>query len=497
MIPRSSGILLPVFSLPSPYGIGTFGRAAYDFIDLLHSSGQRYWQMLPLGPTSYGDSPYQSFSTFAGNPYFIDLDLLCDEGLLKRGELPTDCGTPDRVDYGWLYRTRFAILEKAFARFLALPDAEGRLDAFRAENTDWLDDYALFMALKDFHGGAPWTEWDEPLRMREASALETARTEHAERIRFHIFLQYAFFGQYAALKAYAASRGIRIIGDVPIYVPLDSADVWASPDEFLLDERRMPGAVAGVPPDYFSADGQLWGNPLYDWAHMRETGYAWWIRRIGAAIKRFDVLRIDHFRAFSTYWSVPAGSQTARAGEWKQGPGMEFLSRIQAWFAGLDVIAEDLGLLSEDVYALVRASGFPGMKVLQFAFSGDGDNEYLPHRYGENCVCYTGTHDNTTAAAWFGEAKKDEADMARAYFGIRRGESGHLGMIRGGMTSCAKLFVTGLQDWLGLGGEARINTPGTLGGNWVWRMTKSQLAAVPTDTIRNLTHISGRDKGGN
>ena len=386
---RCSGILLPISSLPSPYGIGTLGKEAYAFVDFLEKAGQRRWQVLPLGPTSFGDSPYQSFSAAAGNPYLIDIETLIEEGLLTKAEADAPCFSEDArlVDYGRIYENRFALLKKAYAASERTEERRRALDAFMAENAAWLDDYALFMAEKDAHGGRPWSEWEEPLRMRRADALSAARTALREEIRFYAFLQETFFCQWDALKAYANGHGVRIIGDLPIYVPLDSADVWAEPAGFQLGDDRLPTAVAGVPPDYFSEDGQLWGNPLYDWERMAADGYGWWMRRLGAARRMYDVIRIDHFRGFSTYWRVPVGEKTARVGEWVQGPGMRFVGTVQAWFPDMEIIAEDLGCLTPDVYELVRDSGLPGMKVLAFAFDSEEPGEYLPHTYPTNCVC--------------------------------------------------------------------------------------------------------------
>ncbi len=492
---RCSGVLLHISSLPSPYGIGAFGKSAYAFVDFLVRAGQRRWQVLPLGPTSYGDSPYQSFSAAAGNPYFIDLDMLIDDGLLSQADAAApDWGSdPAHVDFGRIYAHRFAVLRKAYEAAAADEGRMRALDAFIAQNAAWLNDYALFMALKDAHRGAPWTEWETPLRMREPNALDAARIRESDGIRFYSYLQFLFFAQWRLLKAYANEHGVRIIGDLPIYVPLDSADVWAEPAQFQLDAARMPLAVAGVPPDYFSADGQLWGNPLYDWGAMRADGYGWWMRRLDAVSRLYDVVRIDHFRAFSTYWRVPMGEKTARVGEWVRGPGMDFIGAVQARFPAMEIIAEDLGCLSEDVYALVRESGLPGMKVLEFAFSPGEPSEYLPHAYPRGCVCYTGTHDNATITGWFSEASEAEIDTAVRYLGLNEREGYHWGMLRGGMGSVADLFVAQMQDFLGLGASARMNVPGTLGGtNWQWRLLPGQLDDALADRMREYARIYGR-----
>ena len=491
---RSSGILFHISSLPSPCGIGTLGKEAYKFVDFLQRAKQSYWQMLPLGPTSYGDSPYQSFSAVAGNPYFIDLETLVENGLLVPQDLDCNWGDdPMRVDYGRIFEHRFNVLKRAFMRAECDTALLEKIDAFTAENADWIEDYALFMALKDENGGHPWTQWPEGERLRNPESLDAAKERLANRIDFYRFLQYAFQKQFCALKTYANGKGVRIIGDLPIYVPLDSADVWASPAEFQLDASRRPLAVAGVPPDYFSADGQLWGNPLYDWDHMKQNGYAWWMGRMQAAAHQFDVIRIDHFRGLSSYWRVPTGETTARNGEWIPGPGMDFVNALKTAFPDLTVIAEDLGFLTDDVRSLVDNSGYPGMKVLQFAFDAREPSNYLPHTYPRNCVCYTGTHDNTTAVGWFTEASADDVAMAVRYLGLNAQEGYHWGMLRGGMGSVADLFVAQMQDYLGLDATARMNIPGTIGGNnWRWRMLPGQLTDELADKIAEYCRIFGR-----
>jgi 4-alpha-glucanotransferase len=492
---RSSGILLHISSLPSPYGVGTFGRAAYEWVDLLVRAHQSLWQVLPLGQTSYGDSPYQCFSAFAGNPYFIDLEFLADDGLLDRDILNgIDWGVSQRqTDYGKLYTHRFRVLRGAFERAREDDGRMNALDAFAADNASWLNDYALFMALKDENGGCSWQLWPDALRMREESVLADARVRLQDGIRFYQFLQQLFFEQWQKLKAYANERGVRILGDLPIYVPLDSADVWSAPQEFQLDESRRPLRVAGVPPDYFTADGQLWGNPLYNWEYMRQNGYDWWKRRMRAAASLFDCLRFDHFRGLSSYWSVDAAEKTARIGEWIQGPGDEFVTIVKQTLPGIDIIAEDLGYLNDDVRALLANSGFPGMKVLEFAFDTREPNDYLPHTYTRHCVCYTGTHDNTTAAGWLSQAASEDAAYAAAYFGLHEEEGYAWGFLRGGMSSVANLFIAQAQDYLGLGSEFRMNTPGTLGGgNWRWRLLPGEFGVGLADRIADLTRMYGR-----
>ena len=490
---RSSGILLPVSSLPSPYGIGTFGKAAYDFADFLKAAGQKYWQILPLGPTSYGDSPYQSFSTYAGNPYFIDLDLLIKDKLLTADEVKA-CnwgGNPRYVDYGKLYENRFAVLEKAKARGFARDRA--KVKAFEEENRLWLPDYALFMALKRRFGMAAWSEWpDEATRMHDAEAVEKYRDELADDVELFTYIQYLFYKQWSALKEYVNGLGIRIIGDLPIYVAMDSADVWAEPKMFRLDAHRVPTGVSGVPPDYFTEDGQLWGNPLYDYDAMERDGFGWWIRRVGGAEKLYDVIRIDHFRGFESFWAVPFGEKTARKGKWVKGPGMKLVGTLTGWFHSLEFIAEDLGYPTPEVSQMLRDSKLPGMKVLEFAFNPNEPSDYLPHAYSENCVCYTGTHDNAPLALWREEADKEELAFAGKYLGLSDAEGFNRGVIRGGMGSVAKLFVAQMQDYLELGRHHRMNTPGTLGGNWEWRMLPGEADEELAERIAGLTKMYGR-----
>ena len=438
MIRRSSGILLPIFSLPGRYGIGSLGREARAFADFLHDAGQTWWQILPVGPTGAGDSPYTSVSTFAGNHLFIDLELLAEEGLLDQTDL-NDAAVPntDRIDYAALCRTRETLLRRAFSR-LSGPGAQAVRDF--TERNPWLKEYALYRAIKTHFDDKAWFDWpDDALCRHEADAVERWRVELAEDVAFHAAVQYWFFTQWEALKKYVNALGIRIIGDVPIYVPLDSADVWAEGEYFQLDDQCRPTEVAGVPPDYFTADGQLWGNPLYDWDRMRDDGYRWWIRRLGAAGKLYDTVRIDHFRGLESYWAVPYGETTARSGHWRKGPGESFIDAIKTALPGLDIIAEDLGFMTLEVIALREYSGFPGMKVLQFAFDSREPSDYLPHRYPTNCICYTGTHDNATLAQWLGDAKGDDVAYAKQYLGLNDEEGYVNGIIRGGMSSAQAL----------------------------------------------------------
>lgn len=460
---------MPVSSLPSPCGIGTLGREAWKFVDFLAAGGQSCWQVLPLGPTSYGDSPYQSFSSFAGNPYFIDLDILTEWGFLKPEEYRTQNwgDDPERVDYEALYKNRFSVLRLAYSRL-------GRGDRFElmraVGRADWLEDYALFMALKNKFGGTPWLEWPEDLRLRKPAALSAARKELAEDIKFWKYVQCFFFSQWWSLKEYANQKGISIIGDLPIYVALDSADVWANPEQFQLDENGLPTEVAGCPPDGFSADGQLWGNPLFRWDHMKEDGYAWWLRRIAFQFQLYDTLRIDHFRGFDSYYAIPYGASDARGGRWRPGPGIDFFKAVNKALGKKDIIAEDLGFLTPSVCRLLKDAGYPGMKVLQFAFdSRDTGGNYLPHCYPARCVAYTGTHDNDTIQGWMASAPKKDVAFAKAYLRLSKREGYHWGMLRSIWASPAGLAVAQFQDLLGLGAEARMNIPSTLGNNWRWR----------------------------
>lgn len=484
---RASGILLPVSSLPSPYGIGTLGRSAYKFVDFLKEAGQSYWQVLPIGPTSYGDSPYQSFSTFAGNPYFIDLDMLCEEGLLTKEECEAyEWGdNPEQVDYKAVWDARFLLLKKAFARGKDAPE----IGEFRKEQAFWIEEYALYMAVKSTMGNRSWTEWDEDIRLRRPAAMRKYREELTEEIDFYCFLQYHFYDQWTKLRSYANQNGIKLIGDIPIYVALDSADTWADTEVFLLDEDCRPIDVAGCPPDAFSADGQLWGNPLYRWDDLKKNDYAWWVKRLRHNVKLFDVTRIDHFRGFSGYYAIPYGDKTARNGEWRKGPGIDFFRTVKKQLGKMNLIAEDLGYLTPDVKKMLKASGYPGMKVLQFAFDSREESDYLPHNYEKNCVVYTGTHDNDTTAGWFTSAGRKDVQFAKKYLNIRRNQDGAWAFIRAAFASVANLAVVPMQDFLNLGSEARINTPSTLGGNWMWRMKHGAANEELAKKIRELTEL--------
>lgn len=483
---RSAGILLPITALPSPFGIGTMGRAAREFVHFLKRAGQSYWQILPLNPTSYGDSPYQSFSSFAGNPYLIDLDVLKDEGLLQPEEYETlSWGkNPNDVDYGLLYENRFGVLQKAVERLQSRHTQE--LQAFCEKNAVWLDDYALFMALKDDFSGAPWSQWPSALKKREPNALEEARTRLSRAVQFWKGVQYLFFRQWKSLKAYANENGIQMIGDLPIYTAADSADIWAAPEEFQLDEDLNPTEVAGCPPDGFSADGQLWGNPLFHWERMKQDGFSWWIRRIAYQFERYDVLRIDHFRGFDAYYAIPAGAKNAQNGRWRPGPGIDFFRTLEKALGKRNIIAEDLGFLTDSVHQLLKDTGYPGMKVLEFAFDSrdGGGSNYLPHHYPENCIAYIGTHDNETALGWLEYAPPEDVALAREYLHLDPVEGEHWGMMRALWASPAGCTIVQMQDLLGLGHEARFNTPSTVGQNWRWRASKG----FDSNALANRVH---------
>jgi len=546
---RQSGIIMPVFSLPSSRGIGSMGRAAFDFIDWLADAGQSVWQILPLGPTNDGNSPYQCVSSFAGNPLLIDIDLLIQEGLLndsdflargyalvkefgagssyendkkneadnhsendkeKESECPAD--SVNKIDYKALIPNRDFLLRRAFGRCIGngsdvkLQALKSDYQSFKDSCAKGLKDYAFYAALKAYFGFKSWIDWeDEEIKRRKPQAIEKYAGLLAEEIDYNLFVQYLFFKQWNAVKAYAEEKGITILGDIPVYVPLDSSDVWAEPQFFALDENLNPKAVAGVPPDYFSEEGQNWGNPLYNWDAMKNDGYGWWIRRIDAALGFCHRLRIDHFRGFDSYWAIPCDEKSAKGGHWEQGPGLAFVNVLTGWFGQGRFVAEDLGILTDSVRGLLKESGLPGMKVLQFAFSPDGTSAYLPHNYDHNCICYTGTHDNTTLYDWVQNADQKELEFARKYLGLDIQSPGTMAgekhadskvlaaaIIRCGQASAANLFMAQLQDYLMLGCDARTNIPGTMYGNWNWQLAPGQLTQKLSAEIKDLTKLYSR-----
>lgn len=492
---RLSGMLLPISALPSNYGIGCFSKEAYEFVDTLKKCGQSLWQILPLGPTGYGDSPYQSFSTFAGNPYFIDLETLVKDGLLGRLECEgADFGTGNTIDYEKMFHTRYRILHMAYQRAVTNGITEtDDYHSFVKKNESWLPDYALFMALKDANHGKSWSEWEEGIRNRRPEALEEAGQKYKTDIGFYEFVQYEFFRQWDALKKYANEQGIQIIGDIPIYVAFDSADTWSDTKQFQLDEDNLPVAVAGCPPDGFSADGQLWGNPLYDWEYHKKTGYAWWMRRIAHCFALYDIVRIDHFRGFDEYYAIPYGEKTARNGKWQQGPGMDLFGAVREQFGDLPIIAEDLGFLTDSVRRMLKESGYPGMKVLQFAFDSDAGNEFLPHNYTtSHCVVYTGTHDNDTLLHWAETLNREPLRFARAYLDVESRQDVPAAVVRAAWSSIAELAIAQMQDFLKAGGEGRMNLPSTLGGNWCYRTKAEQYTEKLQRRIRRLNRTYGR-----
>ncbi len=487
---RTSGILMPIHSLPSPHGIGALGRAAYDFVDFLAAAGQTWWQVLPVGHTGFGDSPYQCFSAMAGNPYFIDLDLLRSQGLLAADEIPADWGAdPARVDYGLLYRERFGVLAKALRRFNKT-DAD-YLD-FCRRNDWWLEDYALFMTIKEAQGGAPLSAWPEALHQRDKTALRAEMAQRGPRYEFWKCTQYMFYTQWRTLKAYANARGVSIIGDIPIYVSPDSSDLWANPQLFQLGADGRPSLVAGVPPDFFSKDGQHWGNPVYDWDYHRRTGYDWWVRRLALSCELYDCTRIDHFRGFAGYYAIPATEETARNGEWLPGPGKAFIGRIRRALPDMKIIAEDLGVVTPDVTELLAYSGYPGMAVLQFAFTPGEDSAFLPHNLRPHTVVYTGTHDNDTTAAWAAKKRAPDVQFARKYLRVPKDGDLAAALVAAAMSGVADTAVVPVQDWLSLGAEARTNTPATVGKNWMWRVVPGQLTHTLAKQIYDETATYSR-----
>ena len=493
-----------ISSLHSNYGIGTLGKAAYEFADYLNKARIQYWQILPIGPTSYGDSPYQSFSSFAGNPYFVDLDMLCEDGYLNVDECRnTFWGDKnDKVDYANMYEKRFPILHKACDNFRAVLDKDNErydekiaaeYNEFKKACKDWVEDYALFMALKDAHEGKAWIEWEDDIKRRKKSALDEAEEKYAKEIQNYIIIQYFFDKQWKAFREYLTEQEVLLIGDVPIYVAYDSVEVWKEPELFALNSKLEIKEASGCPPDYFNEDGQLWGNPIYNWKKMEEDNYAWWIKRLKRVFDMHDVVRIDHFRGFSSYYSVDGKAENARKGKWIEGPGIKIFNQIKKDIGDVNIIAEDLGFLTDDVIKLLKDTGYPGMKVLQFAFDmGDGTNPYMPHNYEANCVVYTGTHDNETTLGWLQNTSDWIRTNTFAYLNVTDSEGWAWGLIRAAHSSVADLSIIQMQDFLGFGNDCRMNTPSTIGGNWEWRLRVETLTDELNDRIKEMNYRFGR-----
>lgn len=485
---RTSGILLPIFSLPNSYGIGTLGKEAYEFVDFLEKCHQSYWQVLPIGPTSYGDSPYQSFSVFAGNPYFIDFDLLKEDGLLEESDYDYLLDESLVIDYGKLYNTRYLVLKKAFSKF----DVK-LMKKFEKEHKDWLEDFALFMTLKDYHNGVSFLEWEDSYKYRDKKALNSFKKEHLDDVNFWKFTQYVFFKQWNALRDYANSKGIKIIGDMPIYTALDSSDVWANHKLFQLGSDLVPLMVAGCPADDFAPLGQLWGNPLYDYKVMKEDNYAWWVRRVEVAAKLFDTIRIDHFRGFEAYFAIPATDTDAMRGKWKKGPNVSLFNAIKKALGEVDIIAENLGFLTEGVHKMLKKLGYPGMKILEFGFDPKGDSEHMPHHLTKSDVVYTGTHDNPPVRAWYDTLNDAEKAFLHEYLYFNNPYEVGNELIRAALSSVCNLAIIPFWDYLQKGLEARINTPSILGGNWTFRIEKNDMNSDLCDYIAKLTKTYRRD----
>lgn len=495
---RSAGVIMHIASLPGKFGIGTFGKEAYEYVEFLFKSGLKYWQILPLGQTGYGDSPYQSFSAFAGNPYFIDFDILNKEGILNKEDYVNENygDNEEYIDYGRLYEVKYIVLKRAYENFKKLNniDLKAKFEEFTKENDSWLDDYSLYMAVKGRFGLVSWQEWDEDIKKREPEAINRYKDELSDEIGFWSFIQFLFFRQWNELKSYANEKGINIIGDIPIYVAEDSADVWSNPEAYLIYEDTLkPISVAGCPPDAFSETGQLWGNPIYDWNYMDDTGYSWWIDRVRESFKLYDILRIDHFRGFEAYWQIPYGDETAVNGEWVKGPGIKLFNAIKEELGEVNVIAEDLGYLTQEVIDFRNETGFPGMKVLQFAFDSREESDYLPHNYPVNSIAYTGTHDNDTFRGWFEvTGNREDVEYSKKYLKLTEEEGYNWGFIRGVWSSVSHTAIALMQDFLNLGNEARINYPSTLGGNWQWRVKYDALTDELAEKIYDITKLYGR-----
>ena len=494
---RGAGILMHIASLPGEYGIGTLGKEAFKFAEFLETSGLKYWQILPLGHTSYGDSPYQCFSAFAGNPYFIDYDILREEGILREEDYKNENygDNPEKIDYGVIFESKNKVLKRAYENFKKgnLKELAQKVEKFKEENSFWLEDYSLYMALKNHFNLVSWEKWPNDIKKREPEAIQKYKESLKDEIEFWSFVQYLFFEQWNALKDYTNSLGIKIIGDIPIYVAEDSVDAWSAPENFKMDLKEMkPLFVAGCPPDMFSETGQLWGNPIYDWDAMKKNNYKWWISRIKESLKLYDIVRIDHFRGFESYWQIPYGEPTAVNGKWVKGPGMSLFNAIKEELGEINVIAEDLGFLTDEVKEFLAETGYPGMKILEFAFGG-GDSEYLPHNYTKNCIAYTGTHDNDTFLGWFEKTgSKKEVRNAIRYLGLNEEEGYNWGFIRGIWSSIADTAIAPMQDFLNLGHEARVNLPSTLGINWQWRAKEEDINENLANKIYKFTKLYGR-----
>ena len=490
---RKSGILMHISSLPSKYGIGKMGKSAYDFVDFLVSAGVKCWQILPLSPTSYGDSPYQSFSVYAGNPYFIDFETLKREGLIKKSDYE-DIKWQDndhQVNYSIIYNNCFKVLRQAYKTYKR--DISKRYKTFVEKNSSWLDDYALFMALKFKNNGKPWYEWDKKLAMRDSNALKKASEELEKETEFFKFIQYKFFRQWSNLKKYANDKGVEIIGDMPIYVSYDSVEAWVSPELFQFDKHKKPKDVAGCPPDDFAVTGQLWGNPLYDWEYHKKTGYKWWFARFQFAMSLNDIVRIDHYRGLERYYSVPYGDETAENGEWRKGPGAELFKAAEKALGKLNIIAEDLGFITEDVYKMLADVGYPGMKILQFAFGEDSANEHLPHNFtSSNCIAYTGTHDNETLKGWVSSQSSDTLKYCMAYLGVKKKKDIPKNIIKQTWASVAQTAIAQMQDFLNSDASARMNTPSTLGNNWQFRTSEDDFTDKLAKRILKLNKMYNR-----
>lgn len=491
---RAAGILLPIFSIPSKYGIGSFSKEAYEFVDSLEKSGQTYWQILPLGQTGYWASPYQSYSTFAGNPYFIDLEQLIKDGLLTKDECDSyDFGSDEnKVDYDKINIAKEKLLRKAYEKSDIKNNSQ--FNEFCKENDYWLDDFALYFAVKQYFDGKSWIEWDEDIRDRKKDAMIHYKDMLDKEIFYYKFVQYEFCVQWFKLKKYANNKNIKIFGDIPIYVAFDSADCWSDTKLFQFDENNNPKSVAGCPPDAFSKTGQMWGNPLYDWDYHKSTGYGWWIRRFDYCFKLFDIVRVDHFRGFDEYYSIPYGQETAVNGEWKKGPGIEFFNMLTGWFGKMNIIAEDLGILTDSVRQLLKDTGYPGMKILEFAFDNSECSSYLPQFYDSNCVVYTGTHDNNTLIGWYDEMSDEEKNFTERYLNNKGHNKKEVtrDFIRLALSSVADMAIIPMQDYLALGEEARINEPSTVGKNWKWRMSKDAFSNELQSEIKTLTRLFSR-----